>query len=153
MGHKGRARRPALPSPATRGWAPALLALGLVACFGTLGATLRGPARGPGVSETFECALQELQAMGYRPTAFDRDAGRLAAQKVEAGAKRPHTTFRRVLSRQEVKAGADELTVMARTVVEFESRRGPTEEEESASAAAQADARSLIERCGRSAAP
>ena len=86
--------------------------------------------------------------MGYRPTAFDLGAGRLVAQKADPTARRPRTMFRRVLDRIEVEAAADELIVRARTVVEFESHRGPTEEEESASATARADARTLIERCG-----
>jgi len=125
----------------------------LVCCAGTLTETLRAPTRAA-VPETFECALRELQAMGYQSTAFDREAGRLAAQKADPSARRAHfTTLRRVLDRIEVDAAADELIVTARTVVEYESRRGPTEEEESASVTARAAARTLIERCGRPAGP
>jgi hypothetical protein len=92
--------------------------------------------------------------MGFRSLAFDREAGRFVAEKVEAGARRPHyTTLRRVLDRIEVDASADELVVRARTVAEFESRRGPTEEEESASETAKAAARTVIERCAGPASP
>jgi len=126
----------------------ALLGLVLAGCSGSLAWTLRAPARAAPVSETFACAEQELRAMGYRSTAFDRDAGQLVAQKVDPNARRGHVTFRRVLDRIEVEASAQELIVRARTVLEFESRRGPTEEEESASAVARTDARTLVERCG-----
>ena len=92
--------------------------------------------------------------MGFRSTGFDRGAGRLAAQKADPNARRAHyTTLRRVLDRIEVEATPDELIVKARTIVEYESRRGPTEEEESASVTARASARTLIERCGRHAGP
>jgi hypothetical protein len=150
-GEKGRAVRPApCRLPGFRLALRALLGVVTTSCAGSLAATLRAPARSTAVPETFECAQQELRALGYSPGAFDRDAGRLVAQKPDPQARRAHyTTLRRVLDRIEVEAGATELIVKARTIVEYESRRGPTEEEESASATAKADARALIERCGQ----
>ncbi len=131
----------------------ALLGAVLAGCSGTLATTLRAPARAAGVPANFECSLNELRAMGYSPSAFDRGAGRLVAQKADPTARRPLTLLRRVLDRLEVEAAADQLVVRARTVLEFESRRGPTEEEESASSTARADARTLLERCGLPARP
>lgn len=91
--------------------------------------------------------------MGYKPTAFDREAGRLTAQKADPRARRPHTLFRRVLDRIEVEVDAatagSNLRIRARTLAEFGGQRGPTEEEESASATARADAGALLERCGQ----
>jgi hypothetical protein len=145
----GRAGRPAPSRHAlVRRAVGPLLGVTLAACAGTLAATLRAPSRAPDVPGTFECALEELKALGYGPTAFDRDAGRLTAQKADPTARRPRTTFRRVLDRIEVDAVGGELVVRARTMVEFDSHRGPTEEEETASATARAAARTLIERCG-----
>jgi hypothetical protein len=130
-----------------------LLALAVLAnCAGTLASTIRGPSR-LGLPEAFECAQQELAALGYKPGAFDREAGRLTAQKADPRARRPHTLFRRVVDRIEVEVnaaeGGSQLVVRGRTVAEFDSQRGPTEEEESASATARADAGTLLERCGQ----
>jgi hypothetical protein len=124
----------------------------LASCAGTLAVTVRATSR-LGQPEVFECAQRELSVLGYRPTAYDRDAGVLTTQKPDPRARRPHTHFRRVLDRLEVaaKPAADgsDLVVRARTMAEFQTQRGPTEEEEAASATARADARTLLERCGQ----
>jgi hypothetical protein len=127
-----------------------LAAVALASCAGTLASTVKAPsALGP--PEAFACAQRELAAMGYHLGAFDRDAGRLTAQKADPKARRPHTLFLRVLDRLELETAGNEagslLVVRARTFHEFSSQRGPTEEEESASQTARADAAALLERC------
>jgi hypothetical protein len=131
----------------------ALLALAMPAgCAGTLASTIRGPSA-LGIPEAFECAQRELPALGYKVSTFDRDAGQLTAEKTDPKARRPHTLFIRVVDRIEVHADAaasgSELEVRGRTLAEFGSQRGPTQEEESASETARADARALLERCAK----
>jgi hypothetical protein len=154
----GRAARPA---PRRFGRSPArpartigaLIALAvLVGCVGTLASTIRGPSS-LGIPEAFECAQRELPALGYKVITFDREAGQLTAEKTDPKARRPHTLFIRVVDQIEVHASAaasgSELEVRARTMAEFGSQRGPTREEDPASDTARADARTLLERCGK----
>ena len=135
--------------PALRiGW---LLAAVLpAACAGTLAATVKAPSA-LGLPEAFACAERELVALGYHPGAFDRDAGRLTADKTDPKARRPHTLFLRVLDRLEVEAAGSDagslLVVRGQTFHEFSSQRGATLEEENASATVRADAEALLERC------
>jgi hypothetical protein len=156
MTPRGRAARPApgrcgrLPGRPARtiGVLIALAALG--GCAGTLASTIRAPSS-LGVPEAFECAQRELPTLGYKVLTFDRDAGQLTAEKTDPKARRPHTLFIRVVDRIEVHAdeaaSGSALEVRGRTMAEFGSQRGPTQEEESASETARADASTLLERC------
>jgi hypothetical protein len=130
------------------GW---LLAVAVLAsCAGTLASTVKGPST-LALPAAFECVQRELQALGYKPGAFDRDAGRLTADKTDPKARRPHTLFLRVFDRLEVEAAGSNagslLVVRGQTFNEFSSQRGATLEEEAASATVRADADALLERC------
>lgn len=139
------------PSVRPAGALAAFLALvALAGCAGSLASTVRGPTP-LGVTDAFDCARRELEALAYKVSTFDRDAGALTAQKTDPRARRPRTMFVRVTDRIEVKAragaGGNELEVRGRTWVEFGSQAGPREEEESASDTARSDAGTVLERC------
>jgi hypothetical protein len=127
-----------------------LAAAALASCAGTLASSVKGPSS-LAVPAAFECVQRELLALGYKPGPFDRDAGRLTADKNDPKQRRPHALSLRVFDRLEVEAAGSDagslLIVRGQTFHEFSSQRGPTLEEESASATVRADAAALLERC------
>jgi len=111
------------------------------------------PAAGP--ADVIDCAKQKLGPLGYRQTAYDDQEFRLQARKPDTRATRANPQFRRNIEQLDITAtpGADgktSLTVVGRTFAELETHRGPTEEEERASAGVKESAQAILEACGRS---
>jgi hypothetical protein len=102
-----------------------------------------------------ECARAKLKDLRYRPTSFDDIELRLTAQQIDNTVSRADPQYRRHLNRVEVTtaAGADgktTLQVVGHTFAEYETHRGPTEQEEAASAAVREHAQAVLDACAAS---
>jgi len=111
------------------------------------------PAASP--ADAIECARQKIGPLGYRATAYDDQEFRLQARKTDSKVARANPQFRRNIDQLDITAtpGADgktSLTVVGRTYAELETHRGPTEEEERASAGVRESAQAILDACGRS---
>ena len=109
------------------------------------------PATSP--AEVMDCTRAQLRSLGYSMTSYDEVDFRMTARKADNDVKRPDPQFRRNLDRLEIQAapgsdGKTTLTVTAHTFAEFETHRGPTEEEERASAGARQSAQAIVDSCG-----
>lgn len=110
------------------------------------------PATSP--ADVIACARARLKALGYQQTAYDETDFRVTARKIDNEAHRADPQFRRNVDRLEIQAipGADgktSLTLTGRTYAELETHRGPTEEEERASADVKRSAQAIVDACGR----
>jgi hypothetical protein len=108
-----------------------------------------------GAADAIECARQKIGPLGYRATAYDDQEFRLQARKPDTKATRANPQFRRNIEQLDISAapGADgrtTLTVVGHTYAELETHRGPTEEEERASAAVRESAQAILDACGKS---
>ena len=136
-------------------WHPILGTLLLVgACGGgsypiTLTAS---PATSP--PDVIACVRAKLGSLGYQQTALDEADFRVTARKIDNSVQRANLQFRRNVDRIEVQAaprpdGKTSLTVTGRTFAEFETHRGPTEEEQPASTEVKGTAQAILDACGR----
>jgi hypothetical protein len=105
--------------------------------------------------DAIACVKAKLDTLGYSPTSFDQTDLLLTARRVDNSIHRADPQYRRNIDRLEVHAtpGADgktSLTITGRTFAEYETHRGPTEQEERASANARETAQALVDACGRS---
>ena len=106
-------------------------------------------------ADAIACARAKLKPLGYQQTSFDEIDFHLTARKVDNSAHRADPQFRRNVDRLEVQAapaadGKTSLTVTGRTFAELETHRGPTEEEERASADVRQTSQAIVDACGRS---
>jgi hypothetical protein len=111
------------------------------------------PAASP--ADVIACARAKLPPLGYQQTSFDEIGYRVTARKIDNSAHRADPQFRRNVDRLEVQAapatdGKTSLTVTGRTFAELETHRGPTEEEERASADVKQSSQAIVDACGRS---
>ena len=109
------------------------------------------PTSGP--EDVIACVRGKLKPLGYRQTSYDDTDYRLTAAHADTTATRADLQFRRNIDRLEVQAvaaatGSTSLTVAGRTFAEFETHRGPTEEEQRASAGVRSAAQSIVDACG-----
>jgi hypothetical protein len=105
--------------------------------------------------DALACARARVRDLGYQQTSLDETDLRLTARKIDNSVQRPQPQFRRNVNRLEIEAaaGADgktALTVVGHTFAEFSTQRGPTEEEEKASADVTQAAQAVIQSCGQS---
>jgi hypothetical protein len=110
------------------------------------------PAAAP--ADAIACAKAKLDTLGYQVSSFDQTDHRLTVRRVDNSVRRADPTYRRNIDRLEVQAapGADgktALTVTAHSFAEFETHRGPTEQEEGASSNAKTSAQAVVDACGR----
>ena len=125
------------------------------ACGGGTYFTTLTAAPSASPSEAIACARSKLRELGYQQTSFDQTDFRLTARKIDNSVQRPLPQFRRNVNRIEIEAaaGADgktALTVVGHTFAEFSTQRGPTEEEEKASADVSQAAQAIVQSCGQS---
>jgi hypothetical protein len=104
--------------------------------------------------EAIDCVRAQFRKLGYQQTSFDETDFRVTGRKVDNNVHRADPQYRRNIDRLEVQAapaadGKTSLTVTGRTFAELETHRGPTEQEERASADVQRSSRALLEACGR----
>lgn len=124
------------------------------ACGGTYPVTLTArPSAGP--SEAMECAKAKLKELKYSQTSFDEIDLRLTAQKIDNDVARADPQYRRHIDRLEVTTAAEadgrsSLTVIGHTFAEYQTHRGPTEQEERASAGVRETAQAILDACAGS---
>jgi molybdopterin biosynthesis enzyme len=120
---------------------------------GTYLTTLRAsPSASP--ADAIACVRSKLDPLGYKQTSFDEADNRVTARKVDTSVHRADPRYRRNIDRLEIEAapGADgktSLKVIGRTFAEFETQRGPTEEEERASTGVKQSAQAILDACGQ----
>jgi hypothetical protein len=105
--------------------------------------------------QTFQCAMKQMQALGYNRSSYDTDELRINGSKIDPEAHRADTQFRRVVNKLEVDVetqpdGKTSLQVVGRTFAEYTTQRGPTEVEEKASDEARSASQQLLKRCSSS---
>jgi hypothetical protein len=133
---------------------PLFAALALVgACSaGTLWTKLdASPAASP--ADVITCTRARLDTLGYQLTSLDAVENRLTARKFDTTVPRADPRYRRNVDRLEVEAvpaadGHTALKVIGRTAAEYDTTRGPTEEEERASAGVRRAAQAIVDACG-----
>jgi len=124
------------------------------ACGSTLPVTLTAtPATSP--PDAIACARDTLTKLGYRQFAYDEIDFRVVSRKQDPNAHQADPSFRYNTDQIEATAaaGADgktALTVQARTFAMRQTHRGPTEEEEAASAGVKEAAQKVLSTCGKS---
>jgi hypothetical protein len=101
------------------------------------------------------CVRAKLDTLKYQVSSFDQTDLRLTVRKVDNSIHRADPSYRRNIDRLEIESaptadGKTSLTVTARTYAEFETHRGPTEQEEPASTEAKQSARAVVDACGHS---
>jgi hypothetical protein len=106
-------------------------------------------------ADVIACARSQLGGLKYQETSFDENENRVTARRTDDTIHRADPTYRRNIDRLEITAapGADgktSLSVVGHTFAEFETHRGPTEQEERASANVRQAAQSIIDACGHS---
>jgi hypothetical protein len=106
-------------------------------------------------AEVIDCVRAKLRPLGYQQTSYDEVEFRVTARKNDNTTHRADPQYRRNVDRLEVQAtpgtdGKTSLTVTGRTFAELETHRGPTEEEERASADVKQSSQSIVDACGRS---
>ena len=131
------------------------LFVGAFALVGCGQKTFSAPVTGrtsAGPEETYTCVKKQLGELGYKQTSNDASDFRVTANKFDYKTRRPDVQFRRMVNKLDVSVAAESdgqtgIHVEGRTLAEYNTHRGPTEEEEKASAQVNADAAQLIERC------
>ena len=105
--------------------------------------------------DAFECLRNQLKSVGFAQTSYDADEMRITARKYDETVRRPDVTFRRLVDRLEMQVApgtGDAITniaVDAKTFAEYNTHRGPTEEQEKTSTTAQTAAQTLIQKCSQ----
>ena len=104
--------------------------------------------------DVMACARAKLRPLGYQVTSFDEIEFRVTARKIDNSTHRADPQYRRNVDRIEVQAtpGADgktSLTVTGRTFAELETHRGPTDEEERASADVKQSSQAILDACSK----
>jgi hypothetical protein len=80
---------------------------------------------------------------------------RITARRFDETVRRPDVTFRRLVDRLEIQVApgtgnaVTNIAVDAKTFAEYNTHRGPTEEQEKTSTTAQTAAQTLIQKCSQ----
>ena len=134
---------------------PRALLVGALVLAGCGQKTFSAPVNGrtsAGPDETYTCVKKQLGELGYKQTSNDASDRRVTANKFDYKTRRPDVQFRRMVNKLAVSVAAESdgqtgIQVEGSTFAEYNTHRGPTEEQEKASAEVNADAAQLIERC------
>jgi hypothetical protein len=126
--------------------------LALSACGQKAYSTPVNGSTSAGPEPTFACIKKQLGDLGYRQTTNDVGELRLTATKLDYETRRADVQFRRMINKLDVDVGAETngqtgIKVLARTFAEYNTHRGPTEQEEKPSELVQSDGKALLERC------
>ena len=105
-------------------------------------------------ADAMDCVRGQFRKLGYQQTAYDETEFRVTARKNDNSVHRADPQYRRNIDRLEIQAvstadGKTSLTVIGRTFAELETHRGPTEEEEQASAGVKQSSQAILDACGR----
>jgi hypothetical protein len=104
--------------------------------------------------DAFACVRDQIKALGFTQSSYDTDELRVTARKNNESVRRPDVQFRRLVDRLEVDVApgtggeVSRISVVARTLAELTTHRGPTEEEEKPSETVRAAAQAIADKCG-----
>jgi hypothetical protein len=134
---------------------PILGMLFLLSACGAAYATSLTASPSASPADAIACVRAQLRPIHYQQTSFDEENFRVTARKIDNSVHRADPQYRRNIDRLEVQAaptadGKTSLTVIARTFAEFETQRGPTEEEQRASPGVKESAQAILDACGKS---
>jgi hypothetical protein len=134
---------------------PFIVGLAIVGCAGgTRTTSLSGTSPAP-APDAFECLRNQLKAVGFAQTSYDTDQLRITARKFDETVRRPDVTFRRLVDRLEIQVAPGtgnaitNIAVDAKTFAEYNTHRGPTEEQDKTSTTALSAAQTLIQKCSQ----
>ncbi len=136
--------------------------LGVVLLAGCAGGRFAHNVSGASPSpapDAFACARDQVKAVGFTQNSYDTGELRVTAHKYNDAVRRPDVLFRRLVDRLEIQvvpgSGGEvsRITVVARTLADYATHRGPTEEEERPSETVRAAAQTIVDRCGGAAEP
>jgi hypothetical protein len=104
-------------------------------------------------ADAIDCARGQFRKLGYQQTSFDETDFRVTGRKVDNSVHRADPQYRRNIDRLEIQAaptadGKTSLTVTGHTFAELETHRGPTEEEQQASAGVKQSSQAILDACG-----
>jgi hypothetical protein len=104
-------------------------------------------------ADAIDCVRGQFRKLGYQQTAYDEIDFRVTARKNDNSVQRADPQYRRNIDRLEIQAaptadGKTSLTVTGRTFAELETHRGPTEEEQQASAGVKQSSQAILDACG-----
>jgi hypothetical protein len=134
---------------------PLILAVAVAGCGGSVRTTSLSGASPVPAPDAFECLRNQLKTVAFAQTSYDADALRITARKYDETVRRPDVTFRRLVDRLEITVApgtGDAITniaVDAKTFAEYNTHRGPTEEQEKTSTTAHSAAQTLIQKCSQ----
>lgn len=129
----------------------ALFVLG--ACVGgTQYTTLTAsPAAGP--AAVIDCVRSQLHTLDYQQVAYDVAGHRVVAKKTDTTVSRPDPQFVRLINQIEAEAATEAngtgLKIVAHTIGQYSTHRGPTDIEEKASHQVNQDAEIVLQACGK----
>jgi hypothetical protein len=134
---------------------PFFVGLALSGCGGAVRTTsLTGTSPAP-APDAFECLRNQLKPVGFAQTSYDTDELRITARKYDETTRRADVTFRRLVDRLEITVApgtgdaVTNIAVDAKTFAEYNTHRGPTEEQEQTSTTARSAAQTLIQKCSQ----
>jgi hypothetical protein len=133
---------------------PVLAATLLAGCAGGQYAQSVTAASAAPAPDAFACVRDQVKAVGFTQSSYDTDQLRVTARKNNENVRRPDVQFRRLVDRLEIDVAPgsggelSRITVVARTMAELTTHRGPTEEEEKPSETARAAAQAILDKCG-----
>jgi hypothetical protein len=105
-----------------------------------------------GPEDSYTCVRTQLKAMKYKEESHDDDGHRVIARKENAALAVSATTLRKSFDQliTEIHADAGGSTVIkveAHSFREYQTARGPTQDEQEATQQVQADATELLKQC------
>lgn len=125
----------------------------LAACGGGTQYTTLAASPAAGPAAVIDCIRSQLGKLDYQQVAYDVRGHRVVAKKTDATANRANPRFLRVINQIEVQATTEAsgtgLRVIAHTIGQYSTQRGPTDVEEKASSQVNQDAESLLQACGK----
>ena len=133
---------------------PVLAATLLAGCAGGQYAQSVTAASAAPAPDAFAGVRDQVKAVGFAQSSYDTDQLRVTARKNNENVRRPDVQFRRLVDRLEIDVAPgsggelSRITVVARTMAELTTHRGPTEEEEKPSETARAAAQAILDKCG-----
>jgi hypothetical protein len=129
----------------------ALLVLG--ACGGGTQYTTLTASPSAGPAAVIDCVRSQFGKLDYQQIAYDVRDHRVVVKKTDPTANRADPEFLRLVNQIEVQATTEAngtgLKVVAHTIGQYSTHRGPTDVEEKASSAVNRDAETVLQACGK----
>ena len=109
------------------------------------------PSAGP--AAVIDCVRSQFGKLDYQQMAYDVRGHRVVAKKTNATVSRADPQFIRLINQIEAEATTEAngtgLKVVAHTIGQYSTHRGPTDVEEKASNDVNRDAEAVLQACGK----